>query len=245
MRMTWDLAKSLSDSLYNLCLLAKSYKKKKMIQHLFLLLSKVLNILCSFHSASNDNSSWRLRELFLWSLVAAYLHFSSNSCLHQFPCEALALSFQSRGQYKTIWAFISKIKIYRHLLHIGGKLLLSFCLNWCLMVLFFYNQLTSKAVEKDFSRNRALHFPCGSLTTEESAVIISTPLQDIPLTLKKPSNDYGEGQKSMRAFSTGSILGKNAKDKKAIVPTSDKQTLGRIDNGLLLKIFRVNYSVLP
>ncbi|XVF81205.1 hypothetical protein PTKIN_Ptkin15bG0137300 [Pterospermum kingtungense] len=88
-------------------------------------------------------------------------------------------------------------------------------------------QLTSKAVEKDFSRNRALHFRCGSLTAEESAVIVNTPLPDTPLslTLKKPSIDYGDGQRSMRAFSTGSVLGKNAKDKTAKLPTPDKQTL--------------------
>ncbi|XVE78102.1 hypothetical protein DITRI_Ditri13aG0117000 [Diplodiscus trichospermus] len=86
-------------------------------------------------------------------------------------------------------------------------------------------QLTSKAVEKDFSRNRALHFPCGSLTEEESAVIVNTSLPGVPFTLKKPSSDYGEGPKSMRAFLTESNQGKNAKDKKAKLPSSDKQTL--------------------
>ncbi|XP_022765153.1 uncharacterized protein LOC111310200 isoform X5 [Durio zibethinus] len=86
-------------------------------------------------------------------------------------------------------------------------------------------QLTSKAVDKDFSRHRTPHFPCGSLTEEESAVIVNTPLPDIPVTLKKPSNDYGEGPRSMRAFLTESNQGKNAKDRKAKVAASNKQTL--------------------
>ncbi|XVF21369.1 hypothetical protein REPUB_Repub12eG0084500 [Reevesia pubescens] len=86
-------------------------------------------------------------------------------------------------------------------------------------------QLTSKAVEKHFSRHRAPHFLCGSMTEEESAVIVNTPLPDNLLTFKKPSNDYGEGPRSMRAFLTESNQGKNANDRKAKVPTSNKQTL--------------------
>ncbi|OMO89342.1 hypothetical protein CCACVL1_07901 [Corchorus capsularis] len=86
-------------------------------------------------------------------------------------------------------------------------------------------QLTSKAVDKDFSRNRAPHFLCGSLTEEESAIIINTPLPDIPLTMKKSTGDYGEGPRSMRAFLTETNQAKNAKDKKAKVQTCDKQTL--------------------
>ncbi|KAK6238872.1 hypothetical protein QUC31_004341 [Theobroma cacao] len=95
-------------------------------------------------------------------------------------------------------------------------------------------QLTSKAVDKDFSRNRAPHFVCGSLTEEESAIVVNTPLPDIPLTLKKQTNDYGEGPRSMRAFLTESNQAKNAKDNKAKVPTPDKQTLGMLDTPILL-----------
>ena len=73
------------------------------------------------------------------------------------------------------------------------------------------------------------------MTEEESAVIVNTPLPDIPLELKKPSSDYGEGPRSMRSFLTESNQGKNAKDKKAKVPTSDKHSLGNLDNGLLLR----------
>ncbi|XP_039030887.1 uncharacterized protein LOC120165438 [Hibiscus syriacus] len=85
-------------------------------------------------------------------------------------------------------------------------------------------QLTSQAVGKRFSRNRTPHFVCGSLMEEDSAVIVNTPLPDIPLPLKKPSIDCGEGQRSMRTFLTKSNPGKNDKDSKAKVPTSNKQT---------------------
>ncbi|KAK8517948.1 hypothetical protein V6N12_016782 [Hibiscus sabdariffa] len=90
-------------------------------------------------------------------------------------------------------------------------------------------QLTSKAVDKDFSRNRTPHFACGSFTEEDSTVIVNTPLPNIPLPLKKPNNDCGDGQRSMRAFLTKSTPVKNAKDKKAIVPFSTKQTLALRD----------------
>lgn len=89
-------------------------------------------------------------------------------------------------------------------------------------------------MDKDFSRNRAPHFVCGSLTEEESAIVVNTPLPDIPLTLKKQTNDYGEGPRSMRAFLTESNQAKNAKDNKAKVPTPDKQTLGMLDTPILL-----------
>ncbi|TYI74862.1 hypothetical protein E1A91_D07G234100v1 [Gossypium mustelinum] len=89
-------------------------------------------------------------------------------------------------------------------------------------------QLTSKAVDKDFSRNRSPHFACGSLTEEEPAVIVNTPLPDNPLPLKKPSSECGDGQRSMRYFLTES-LGKNAKDRKAKVPTSNQRTLALYD----------------
>ncbi|KAE8696924.1 DNA binding protein, putative isoform 2 [Hibiscus syriacus] len=48
-------------------------------------------------------------------------------------------------------------------------------------------ELTSQAVGKRFSQNRTPHFACGSLTKEDSAVVVNTPLPDIPLPLKKPS----------------------------------------------------------
>ncbi|XP_040972627.1 uncharacterized protein [Gossypium hirsutum] len=91
-----------------------------------------------------------------------------------------------------------------------------------------YFQLTSKAVDKDFSRNRSPHFACGSLTEEEPAVIVNTPLPDKPLPLKKPSSECGDGQRSMRYFLTES-LGKNAKHRKAKVPTSNQRTLALYD----------------
>ncbi|CAN0914960.1 General transcription factor 3C polypeptide 2 [Linum grandiflorum] len=46
-------------------------------------------------------------------------------------------------------------------------------------------QLTSKAVEKDPSRNRVPHFVCGSVTEDASGLVINTPLPNT-LTSKKP-----------------------------------------------------------
>ncbi|KAK1404734.1 putative general transcription factor 3C polypeptide 2-like [Heracleum sosnowskyi] len=49
-------------------------------------------------------------------------------------------------------------------------------------------QLTSKAVGRDPLRHRAPHFLCGSLTEEDSTLTMYTPLPEIPLLMKKPSN---------------------------------------------------------
>ncbi|XP_039003969.1 uncharacterized protein LOC120130887 isoform X2 [Hibiscus syriacus] len=90
-------------------------------------------------------------------------------------------------------------------------------------------QLNSKAVEKDFSRNRTPHFACGSFTEDDSAVIVNTPLPNIPLPLKKPNNDCVDEKRSMRAFLTKSNPGKNVKERKTIDPSSNKQTLALCD----------------
>ncbi|KAG5240965.1 transcription factor 3C polypeptide [Salix suchowensis] len=57
-------------------------------------------------------------------------------------------------------------------------------------------QLTTKAVEKDPSRHRAPHFGCGSLSEDESAIIVGTPLPYTPLPLKsqKPISKSGSKQ---------------------------------------------------
>ncbi|CAN1231621.1 hypothetical protein LINPERPRIM_LOCUS3460 [Linum perenne] len=46
-------------------------------------------------------------------------------------------------------------------------------------------QLTSKAVEKDPSRNRVPHFVCGSVTEDASGLVVNTPLPNT-LTSKRP-----------------------------------------------------------
>ncbi|KAM1770553.1 hypothetical protein ACFX11_045477 [Malus domestica] len=50
-------------------------------------------------------------------------------------------------------------------------------------------QLTTKSLEKDPRRNRAPHFLCVSLTMEESAVIINTPVSNSPFPLKVARNN--------------------------------------------------------
>nr|TKS04088.1 hypothetical protein D5086_0000146430 [Populus alba] len=78
-------------------------------------------------------------------------------------------------------------------------------------------QLTTKAVEKDPSRHRAPHFGCGSLSEDESAIIVGTPLPDTPLPLKKPINDVGNNPKSKQRLSVS--------NKAAKIPTSDDPPL--------------------
>ncbi|KAI5580886.1 hypothetical protein BDE02_08G183100 [Populus trichocarpa] len=78
-------------------------------------------------------------------------------------------------------------------------------------------QLTTKAVEKDPSRHRAPHFGCGSLSEDESAIIVGTPLPDTPLPLKKPVNDVGNNPKSKQRLSVS--------NKAAKIPTSDDPPL--------------------
>ncbi|KAF3946903.1 hypothetical protein CMV_026883 [Castanea mollissima] len=59
-------------------------------------------------------------------------------------------------------------------------------------------QLTSKVVDKVFSRNRTPHFLCGSLTEEESAITINTPLPNAPFLSKNSLNKSGDIPLSMR-----------------------------------------------
>ncbi|CAK7336487.1 unnamed protein product [Dovyalis caffra] len=92
-------------------------------------------------------------------------------------------------------------------------------------------QLTTKAVEKDPARHRAPHFACGSLTEDESAIIVGTPLPDAPLPLKKPVNDVGNNPKSKQPLSMSTKAAKN--------PTSDDQPLGKCE------IFASTFSSIP
>ncbi|KAG2686544.1 hypothetical protein I3760_09G010400 [Carya illinoinensis] len=85
-------------------------------------------------------------------------------------------------------------------------------------------QLTTKAVDKDHSRNRTPHFLCGSLTKEESAITINTPVPNSPFPLKKSLNKSGDTPVSMREFSLEPRV-KTASDKVANGPSTDAQTL--------------------
>ncbi|XP_035544457.1 uncharacterized protein LOC108983424 isoform X5 [Juglans regia] len=85
-------------------------------------------------------------------------------------------------------------------------------------------QLTTKAVDKDHSRNRTPHFLCGSLTEEESAITINTPVPNSLFPLKKSLNKSGDTPVSMREFSLEPRV-KTASDKVANGPSTDAQTL--------------------
>ncbi|KAL3585210.1 hypothetical protein D5086_012077 [Populus alba] len=82
-------------------------------------------------------------------------------------------------------------------------------------------QLTTKVVEKDPSKNRAPHFARGSLSEDESAIVVGTPLPDAPLPLKRPVNDVGNNPKSKQSLSVS--------NKAAKIATSDDQPLGMYD----------------
>ncbi|KAI3924850.1 hypothetical protein MKW98_031101 [Papaver atlanticum] len=82
-------------------------------------------------------------------------------------------------------------------------------------------QLTEKAVDKDPSRNKAPHFLCGSLTDEDAAVAVNTPLPGLPFPLKKSLNEWGDTPRSTRGVSSDFNHAKKAKDQ----PTSDDTRL--------------------
>ena len=73
-------------------------------------------------------------------------------------------------------------------------------------------------MEKDPSKHRAPHFACGSLSEDESAIVVGTPLPDGPLPLKRLVNDVGNNPKSKQPLSVS--------NKAAKIPTSDDQPLG-------------------
>lgn len=100
--------------------------------------------------------------------------------------------------------------------HLYFQLLQSICQSlWC----YSHYQLTTKFVEKCPTRHRTPHFLCGSLSEEESAIIVSTPLPEAPLTLNEPVVNVREKPKSKQA--------KRTNDKKAKPLASNDQPLGK------------------
>ncbi|KAF5204515.1 General transcription factor 3c polypeptide [Thalictrum thalictroides] len=85
-------------------------------------------------------------------------------------------------------------------------------------------QLTSKAVDKDPSRNRAPHFLCGSLTEEDGGLTLNAPLPDIPLPIKKPLKECGD--RSIYGLLADSNQVKRANDQ-----TPDREPLDLIYDG--------------
>ncbi|XP_056683473.1 uncharacterized protein [Spinacia oleracea] len=66
-----------------------------------------------------------------------------------------------------------------------------------------YFQLTHKAVDKDPLRNRAPHFLCGSLTSEESAVAMNTQLSSFPQRMKKSATEWSNTPRPARTVASG------------------------------------------
>ncbi|XP_052172689.1 LOW QUALITY PROTEIN: uncharacterized protein LOC127788456 [Diospyros lotus] len=86
-------------------------------------------------------------------------------------------------------------------------------------------QLTYKAVEKDPLRNRAPHFLCGSLSEEDSALTVISPLPDIPYPMKKSLSEWGNAPRTIRGFLSVSNQEKRAKEQTGKAQTSDDQPL--------------------
>ncbi|WCJ19340.1 Transducin/WD40 repeat-like superfamily protein [Euphorbia peplus] len=81
-------------------------------------------------------------------------------------------------------------------------------------------QITTKAVEKDPSKNRAPHFKIWSLSKDESSITVSTSLPDTPLSFKKPVNNVGDSSRTMKSlFESSQIKTSN----KAKATTVDNQ----------------------
>ncbi|KAH1227875.1 hypothetical protein GmHk_10G027998 [Glycine max] len=85
-------------------------------------------------------------------------------------------------------------------------------------------QLTTKSVETDHSRNRSRRFLCGSVTEEDSTLIINTPLSDAPFQWKKPP-EKGRCAESFRDLLAKSNPFRSASNQMAETSNPDSQTL--------------------
>ncbi|XP_027365109.1 uncharacterized protein LOC113872072 isoform X2 [Abrus precatorius] len=92
----------------------------------------------------------------------------------------------------------------------------------------FRFQLTTKAVETDHSRNRLPHFLCGSVTEEDSTLIINTPVSNAPFPGRK-SRDKGRYAESFRDLLSKSNPSRGANNQMAETSNSDSQNLALCD----------------
>ncbi|TKY53068.1 General transcription factor 3C polypeptide 2 [Spatholobus suberectus] len=88
----------------------------------------------------------------------------------------------------------------------------------------FRFQLSTKAVETDHARNRFRRFLCGSVTEEDSNLIINTPVSNTPFLWKKPP-DKGRCAESFRDLLSKTNLSKSANNQMAETSNSDSWTL--------------------
>lgn len=81
-------------------------------------------------------------------------------------------------------------------------------------------------METDHSRNRSRRFLCGSVTEEDSTLIINTPLSDAPFQWKKPP-EKGWCAESFRDLLAKSNPFRSASNQMAETSNPDSQTLGQ------------------
>ncbi|KAJ1419525.1 WD40/YVTN repeat-like-containing domain superfamily [Sesbania bispinosa] len=89
-------------------------------------------------------------------------------------------------------------------------------------------QLTTKSVETDNSHNRIPYFLCGSVSEEESTLIVNTPVSNTPFPLRK-SQEKGRHAQSFRDLLSKANLSKSASNQMAKASNSDSQTLALCD----------------
>ncbi|KAL2323078.1 hypothetical protein Fmac_027457 [Flemingia macrophylla] len=88
----------------------------------------------------------------------------------------------------------------------------------------FRFQLTTKAVETDHVRNRPPRFLCGSITEEDSTIVINTPVSNTPFLQRKPQ-DKARYAESFRDLLSKTNASRSANNQMAETPNSDCQTL--------------------
>ncbi|XP_057424583.1 uncharacterized protein LOC130718123 isoform X2 [Lotus japonicus] len=89
-------------------------------------------------------------------------------------------------------------------------------------------QLTTKAVETDHPDNRVPYFLCGSLSEEESTLIVNTPVSNTRFSLRKP-REKGRHAQSFKELLSKANLSKSVNNPMAKAINSDCRTLALYD----------------
>ncbi|XP_075673089.1 uncharacterized protein LOC142642588 isoform X2 [Castanea sativa] len=157
------------------------------------------------------------------AMMEQLLYGSSASCSSEDMRPLLCFSADTVPITAFSWAPLESVPEIANVIVTAGYGGLKFW-DLCADGTVLHFQLTSKAVDKVFSRNRTPHFLCGSLTEEESAITINTPLPNTPFLLKNSLNKSGDIPLSMLEIISVAQQVKRGKDKMAKGPRMDAQT---------------------
>ncbi|KAL4560393.1 hypothetical protein LXL04_032544 [Taraxacum kok-saghyz] len=94
------------------------------------------------------------------------------------------------------------------------------------------NQLTPRSVEKDPNRNREPHYLCGSVTKKDdsSTLTVVSPLPNVPIPMKKSTNEWGDTPRSKRGFVSTSNQERRAKEYSPKIENKTSQALVCVDD---------------